>query len=205
MKDLLVVAADKSMQQTMWGLLSRPEALGIREVEADVLYHPQHDPACALRGVEFMSDFSDQYQCGLLMFDHEGSGREETCPQELQRSLNGEFINSPWGNRAKVIVLSPELEVWVWSDSPHVSRLAGWESGNRPLRRWLIQQEHLQEGEAKPARPKEAFEAALFITGTPRSSSLYFELARTVSLDRCTDTAFLELKRVLQGWFPPLR
>ena len=204
MKDLVVVAADKSMQQAMTGLLSRQQALGIREVEADVHYHPQHDPACALRGVEFMSDFSDQYQCGLLMFDHEGSGREQTCPHELQKALNEEFVNSPWGDRAKAIVLSPELEVWVWSDSPHVSRLAGWEGGNRQLRSWLIEQEHLQEGEAKPTRPKEAFEAALYESRTPRSSSLYLQLARTVSFERCSDTAFLEFKRILRGWFPPL-
>ena len=71
MKDLVIVAADKSMQQTLKGLLARPQALGIREVEVDIYYHPQHDPACALRGVEFMSDFSDQYHHGLLMFDHQ--------------------------------------------------------------------------------------------------------------------------------------
>ena len=85
MKDLVIVAADKSMQQTLKGLLARPQALGIREVEVDIYYHPQHDPACALRGVEFMSDFSDQYHHGLLMFDHQGSGREQTDPQELQK------------------------------------------------------------------------------------------------------------------------
>ena len=59
--------------------------------EVDIYYHPQHDPACALRGVEFMSDFSDQYHHGLLMFDHQGSGREKTDPQELQKALNEEF------------------------------------------------------------------------------------------------------------------
>ena len=96
MKDLVVVAADKSMQQALEGLLSRPQALGIRGVDVDIYYHPQHDPACALRGVEFMSDFSDQYHYGLLMFDHEGSGREQTHPQELQTTLNEEFTNSPW-------------------------------------------------------------------------------------------------------------
>ena len=204
MKDLVIVAADKSMQQALTGLLARPQALGIREVEVDIYYHPQHDPACALRGVEFMSDFSDQYHHGLLMFDHEGSGREQTDPQELQKALNEEFTNSAWGDRAKTIILSPELEVWVWSDSPHVSRVAGWEDGNRQLRSWLIEQEYLQEGEAKPTRPKEAFEAALYQSRTPRSASLYLQLAQNVSFERCSDTAFLEFKRIMQDWFPLL-
>ena len=202
MKDLVVVAADQSMQQALQGLLTRPRALGIREVEVDTYYHPQHDPACALRGVEFMADFSDQYHYGLLMFDHEGSGREQTQPQELQKTLNEEFNNSPWGNRAKTIILSPELEVWVWSDSPHVSRVAGWDGRNLQLRSWLIERGYLKEGEAKPTRPKEAFEAALYESRTPRSSSLYLELAQNVSLTRCSDTAFLEFKRILREWFP---
>ena len=151
-----------------------------------------------------MSDFSDQYHHGLLMFDHEGSGREQTDPQELQKALNEEFTNSAWGDRAKTIILSPELEMWVWSDSPHVSRVAGWEDGNRQLRSWLIEQEYLQEGEAKPTRPKEAFEAALHQSRTPRSSSLYLQLAQNVSFERCSDTAFLEFKRIMQDWFPLL-
>ena len=202
MKDLVVVVADKSMEQALKGLFERPEALGIRQINADTYSHPQHDPACALRGVEFMSNFSTRYQYGLLAFDHEGSGREQTDPQELQEALNQEFSRSAWGNRARAIVLSPELEAWVWSDSPHVSRIVGWAGRGRELRGWLIEQRYLQQGETKPARPKEAFEAALYESGTPRSSSLYLQLARNVSFDRCSDVAFLELKRILQEWFP---
>ena len=92
--------------------------------------------------------------------------------------------------------------MWVWSDSPHVSRVAGWQGGNRQLRCWLIDRGYLQTGEEKPTRPKEAFEAALYESRTPRSSSLYFELARTVSFERCSDKAFLEFKGILQEWFP---
>ena len=36
MKALVVVVADKSMQQTLEGLLARPQALGIRQVEMDI-------------------------------------------------------------------------------------------------------------------------------------------------------------------------
>lgn len=204
MKDILIVVSDKTMQQTLEGLLERPGALGIRKIEADIYAHPQHDPGCALRGVEFMSDFSDQYLYGLLMFDHEGSGKEKIQYQELQMTINQEFSESSWGIRGKAIVLSPELEVWIWSDSPHVSKIAGWNDGNHQLRNWLIKQGHLKEDEVKPARPKEAFEAALHESRIPRSSSLYLQLAQTVSLKRCSDAGFLEFKKVLKEWFPPL-
>ena len=64
---------------------------------------------------------------------------------------------------------------------------------------------YLQTGEVKPARPKEAFEAALREARKPRSASLYQQIAERVSLRRCTDTAFLELKSILNNWFPPER
>ena len=95
MKDLLIVAADKNMQQALIGLLDRPEALLIRDIEVDIYPHHQRDPGCALRGVEFMSDFSEQYNYGLLIFDHEGSGSEQIHPHDLEKALNGDFPGQP--------------------------------------------------------------------------------------------------------------
>ena len=80
-KDLVVLVADKDMEHALKGLLSRPQAMGIRPIAYDIYVHPQHDPACARRGVAFLSGFSAQYDRGLLLFDHEGSGRE-TTPSE---------------------------------------------------------------------------------------------------------------------------
>ena len=207
MKDLVILAADKDLEFALRGMLSRPEALGIRPVEAntDIFVEPEHDPACALRGVDFLDNLSGQYSYGLLIFDYEGSGKEATVPQELQKSLNTEFVSSTWGERARAIVLSPELEIWIWSDSPHVDDVVGWKNRNPKLRPWLIEQDYLRTGEVKPARPKEAFEAALREARKPRSASLYQQIAKRVSLRRCTDTGFLELKDILSNWFPPER
>lgn len=202
MKDLLIVVADKSMEQAMKGLLGRPLALGIRQIEVEIFRYSEKDSGCFSRGVPFMSDYSDQYRYGLLLFDHKGCGQEATPPQELANDLDAEFAKSGWEDRAKTIIISPELEAWVWSDSPHVSKIAGWRN-NENLRSWLIQQEYLQEGEAKPKRPKKAFVEALCKSNKIRSASLYFQLAQHVSLQRCTDPSFLELKRILKKWFPP--
>ena len=203
MKDLVILAADKDLEFALRGMLSRPKALGMRTVEEDIFVHPEHDPACALRGVDFLDNLSGQYRYGLLIFDHEGSGKETTAPQELQKNLNAEFVSSKWGERARAIVLSPELEIWIWSDSPHVDEVVGWKNRNPKLRPWLIEQGWLQQGEVKPTQPKEAFEAALRKVRKPRSASLYQQIAERVSLRQCTDTAFLELKGILNNWFPP--
>ena len=198
----MVLVADKDMEHALRGIFSRPQALGIRSIEADIYIHPQHDPACALRGVEFLSSFSEQYSYSLLMFDHEGSGRENTPPQELQDYINKEFVRSPWCGRGRAIVVSPELEVWVWSDSPHVADVVGWNNRKLPLRCWLTEQGWLKAGEFKPRRPKEAFQAALYEAGKPRSASLYRQLAERVSLAHCSDMSFREFRNVLREWFP---
>ncbi len=216
-RDLFVLVADHNIEQALIGLFTRPEALGIRSIDANISIHPQHDPGCVTRGVAFLANFSQQYRHGLLMFDREGSGREQKQPREIQQELNREFEDSAWGKRARAIVLDPELEAWVWSDSPHVDNAAGWKNRRPSLRRWLIRQGYLQAGATKPQRPKEALEqagatkpqrpkealeAALYTVRKPRSASLYRQLAEKVSLRGCHDPAFLELKTVLTDWFP---
>lgn len=201
-RDLVVLAADKDMEHALKGLFTRPEALNIRAIEADILVHPQHDPACARRGVAFLSNLSERYRYGLLMFDHEGSGRERERTEDLQESLNEDFARSAWGGRAKAIVLSPELEAWIWTDSPHVEEVAGWKGRRPPLRRWMTDQGWLGENEVKPERPKEAFQAVLREARRPRSASLYQQIAQRVSFRHCTDRSFLAFKDVLRSWFP---
>jgi len=202
-KDLIVLAADKDMAQTLRGIFERPEALGIRKIDVDLRVEEQHDPGCAQRGVTFLSIFSGQYRYGLLLFDHHGSGREKIPPLALQETLNRDFGRTGWGDRARTIVLEPELEAWVWGASPHVAEVAGWKSGNSKLRQWLRDESWLKEGEVKPERPALAFKAALRRARKSRSSSLYYRLAQKVSLARCEDRAFRELKEVLREWFPP--
>ena len=203
MKDLVILAADKDLEFALRGMLSRPKALGTRTVEEDIFVHPEHDPACALRGVDFLDNLSGQYRFGLLIFDHEGSGMEAIAPQELQKSLNAKFVSSAWGNRARAIVLVPELEACIWSTSPNIDHVVGWKNHKPGLRPWLMEQGWLQAAEVKPAEPQKAFEAALREVRKPRSASLYQQIAEKVSLRQCTDAAFLELKGILSNWFPP--
>jgi len=205
MKDLVVLVADKDMEYALRGLFARPEALGIRPIETRILVHPQHDPACARRGVQFLSHFnrSRHYRHGMLVFDYEGSGRENEEAAVLQRSLDNEFSRSAWGHRAKAIVVSPELEAWVWSHSPNLDDVAGWQGRQPSLREWLVSEGLLKRDEDKPSHPKKAFQEALRNARIPRSASLYRQIAERVSLQRCTDRSFLAFRNLLQAWFPP--
>ncbi len=201
-KDLVVLVADKDMQHALKGLLSRPRAMGIRPIAHDIHVHPQHDPACVREGLSFLSDFVKQYRHGLLLFDHQGSGRETTAPEELQREMDQRFASSLWGERARTVVVDPELEAWVWSDSPHVAKVAGWSGRKPPLRDWLVENGWMSAGALKSPCPKEAFHAALHAAGIPRSTSLYQQIAERVSLKGCKDRSFQRLRCTLQEWFP---
>jgi hypothetical protein len=126
-------------------------------------------------------------------------------PDDLQAALNQEFRASAWGERGKAIVLAPELETWVWSGSPHVAAVAGWAERRPRLRQWLNDHGLWNEQESKPPRPKEAFHAALHASGVARSASLYQQLAERVSLNRCGDRSFHDLRAILREWFPRQR
>ena len=205
-KDLVVLAADKNIEYALKGLFARPPALGIRPITLDIFIHHQRDPGCVQHGVEFLNNFSERYHYGLLMFDYAGSGKEqEKQPRELQEMLNNEFAGSAWRERARALVLSPELEAWIWSNSPHVDEVAGWKNRQPSLRSWLTEQGWLQRGEVKPNKPKEAFQAALREARTQRSSSLYQQIAEKVSLHQCIDSSFQEFRDILRAWFPQNR
>jgi hypothetical protein len=201
-RDLLVLVADRNMEMAVRGVLAREKSLGIRQVTADVHRHPEHDCGCRQAGVEFLNVFVGRYAHALLMFDREGCGQEEGLTEDIESELEMALASTGWANRAAAIVLDPELEIWVWNDSPHVEKELGW-SGRQPdLQTWLCQRGFLQPGQIKPARPKEALEAALRQLGRSRSSALFAGLARKVSLKKCKDRAFVKLRTALRDWFP---
>jgi len=199
-KDLVLVA-DKNMEAAIQSLLQRHESLDIRPLSADVFVHVYRDPGVLNGAHEFLAPFTAQYAHALVMFDREGCGREESAEdlgQEVQKRLD----DVGWVGRSAVIVLDPELEVWVWGDSPHVPEALGISPDDL---QHLLREKYWQEGQAKPNRPKEAMEEALSRSRTPRSSSIYSLLAQKVSLTHCSDQAFLRLKAYLGQWFPRVR
>jgi hypothetical protein len=201
-KDLVVLVADKNMEYTIKGLLSRPQALGIRQPSFDCFVHPEHDPGCLLRGHDFLRSLVNTYTHALVMLDHDGCGRKHLSRKQLEKQIEENLMHSGWGDRAAAIVISPELETWVWNNSPHVDRIIGWAGKEMDLRSWLIREGFTESRKGKPNQPKEAFEQALKLSGKARSSSLFFQLARSASVESCANPAFLKLKATLKEWFP---
>ena len=200
--DLVVLVPDKNMEFAVRGLLSRPQSLSIRQIRCEVHTHIERDPGCLKRGHDFLRPMVSRYTHGLVMFDRAGCGRESLPRQQLEEAVENRLSGSGWGDRAAAIALDPELEVWVWSDSPQVAACLGWEADGRDLRAWLVEQGLWPQDAIKPSDPKAAMERALGEVRKQRSSATYGCLARAVSFRRCTDPAFQKLTSILAQWFP---
>jgi len=199
--DLVVLAADKSAEMALRGILSRPEALEIRPVSAEFIVHPEHDPGCVRTPHQFLRSYVRSHAHAIVVLDREGSGREAKTRAELEQEIEGLLACNGWLSRSAVIVLDPELETWVWSDSPEVDAQLGWTGRQPDLRTWLRQKGFLSPDAAKPKRPKETMQAALYEVRLPWSSSIHGQLAGRVSFRRCTDPSFEKLRTTLQRWF----
>lgn len=200
-RDLIVLAADQDIASSMRGLFSRAQALEIRQLENDIFVHPEHDPGCLLRAHDFLRPFTKRYAYALVLLDREGCGRDHLSRDLLENELEVRLCQSGWNDRAAGIVIDPELEMWVWSDSPHVEAVLGWRDKEPALRSWLRAQGFVDADGVKPNRPKEAVRSALRLVSKSLSSSLYLELAQKVSIGHCIDPAFLKLKTTLRRWF----
>jgi hypothetical protein len=200
--DLIALVPGRNEKAALDGVFSRPVALGVRPVRYSIDTHPGRDPGCRLRAVDHLMSAVDLYRHALVLFDLEGSGAEGVPVAELEMEVERELSQAGWRDRAACIVIDPELEIWLWSDSPHVDAVLGWQNRPPGLREWLRQQGYLSGSAMKPSRPKEAVEAAMQLSGKRRSSAIYQALAGQVSLSRCQDRAFLKLKSTLQAWFP---
>ena len=201
--DLVILVPGKDDRETLDGLLkSRRESLGIRPVKYELLVHQHRDPGCFHEAPNVLQPFQRRARNALVMFDHEGSGLEERSRDDVIADLKGRISASGWGDRGEVILLEPELEIWVWSDSPNVDAVLGW-TGHMPrLRDWMSEKGLWQTGEPKPKRPKESLIAALREVRMRRSSAIYRRLAEGVGLERCQDDEFQRLRILLRGWFP---
>jgi hypothetical protein len=200
-RDLLVVAADANIEHALKGVLQRHEALQLRPFTFDVSVHPERDPGCLLRGATFCRAQAARYGYALIVFDRDGCGQEQKGRDALEVQVEAELAADWTPERSAVVVIEPELESWVWSDSPHVETALGWKAGTLLSR--LRHDGHISDAQPKPAQPKERMEWALREARKPRSSSVYRTIAADVSLSRCTDASFGKLKATLRRWFAP--
>jgi hypothetical protein len=125
-----------------------------------------------------------------------GSPGPDKIREKISRSLRELWEE----HETAVIVLDPELEVWLWQgDSPHVAAALGCPPDYRQI---LARSGHWPTDRAKPADPKAAHEYLYRRHGADKSRAVFRRLAGKISARGCTDPAFLTLRDTLRDWFP---
>ena len=204
MTDLVCLVADNSMQAAVSELLDRPHALGIRSITKEIPVHQERDSGCCYDPMKVLRAYRGSAKHALIILDHDWDGVPETTGAALESFIEERLERDGIEGWAVPVVIDPELEAWVFSDSPHVDKVLGWTNRNPTLREALEQQKLWGPKDSKPADPKAALEWVLKTAGRRPISSAYFRnLARRVSTKRCQDRAFLRFRKLLQDWFPP--
>jgi hypothetical protein len=200
-QDLIVLAADLSMQRTLEAVLKRPKSLGIRKISYSVIQQPHYDSGVLQSGHRTLQSQNKNYRHALAICDRHGCGKESLSRDELEKLIE-DGLSHHWGDSAAAIVIDPELENWLWANSPHVAEEIGWTRGISDLRAWLHNAGFLPQGQSKPSDPKAAMQRVLRLTKKHSPTALFQAIAKRVSLQRCVDPAFLKLKETLRRWFP---
>jgi hypothetical protein len=198
--DLVALVADSHQERVLRVLLcERRAALGLRPVSFDPPYvHPTHDPGVYREAHRFLMPFRDSHQHALVILDTEfpGSPRSRaTIETTIQQALD----RAGWQGRSQVIAIEPELEAWVWSDSPHVEHILGLT--HEEIRRFADERGWWPQGAGKPYRPKELLGIILRKANKSPSAAVFGQLAARVGLQRCSDPAFAKLRETLRAWF----
>jgi len=203
MKDLIVLVADVQQEKTVQTLLDkRCRSLGIRSVSYDIFRHQTRDPGVYRGAAALLASFTQQYSRAMVLLDVAWDGSPDDA-MAIEEAIQKDLDARGWRDRSVVIALDPELEAWVWSDSPHVHQELGlsWTQ----IREMGQRSEHWPASESKPTRPKELLEDILRATKKRRSSALFIHLAERVGLGACRDRAFMRMRNALREWFPPQR
>jgi hypothetical protein len=213
MRDLLVYVADGNMAEAVGGFLDRDQAhlvIGCAPFMFDgrtdiKVAKGQNDPGVYARADALMQPFAKEYVRAVVIMDEEWEGSPGVAA--IEERVGGHLFVAGWSpDRARALVVSPEADVWLWSDSPHTAAALGWASWD-VLRPALEQEGFLEPDQRKPSRPKEAAEWALRNgpKRIPRSSKLYRQVSGKASVRRCEDTVLVAFMDQLRTWFPPER
>ena len=147
MRDLILLVPDKNTEFVVRGALARPEALGIRKIDFEVLVEQGRDGGVRRRGSQILGVQHARFSHALLLLDYEGSG-SSVAAVRLEAQLDASLFQQ-WGDRAKAIVVEPEMDVWMWGAETHLRSAMDWHFVEE-IRPWLVSQSFAFSADGKP-------------------------------------------------------
>lgn len=203
-RDVAFLLADSAMQQLLEGFFGRAQfhrslSCGWFDFDrrADVVVAPTKDPGVYGTARELLRPYEHSHHHAVVMLDAawDGSPGAEKIHKQITEALTG-----VWADFA-VIVLDPEIEVWLWQRNANVDR-ALKHRGDAPAWELLERHGHWPAEQPKPPGPKEAKEFLRRSYRADISNAVFRRAAAAMSVRYCVDPAFIELRDALARWFP---
>ena len=208
MKELIILVADGTMRAVFAAFFER-EHWDRRLCCSDFALWPQedifHSPLHTDGGVhryahELLRPYLNTHQHAIVVLDQQFGGERPAA--EIRADILAKLHGSGWpAERCEVVVIDPELEVWLWQDNPHIAQAINFSGAS--LRQHLEQTGEWPTDAAKPSDPKATIQALINTQRALKTKVVYSRIARSVSVAGCTDPAFLLFTETLRGWFPP--
>lgn len=210
MRDLVVFVADSTMEHAFRSFLTRhdfhaPYNLNIQPIDfdpaEDLIRIPGNDSGAFGKGHEWMRARLGKYRHAAVVFDREFGTTWDA--QTLRDDLTDRILQTGWhANHFCVVVIEPELESWIWQRNQRVAAPLGFATVGEMVAAVNSAGPVWPDGDAKPARPKEALQAVLRWKGIGFSAAVHRSITSSVSLIGCQDPAFTQFRAALQQWFP---
>lgn len=206
MRDCIFLLADSMMEAVFRGFLNREKChLSLRCKAFD--FDPREDiirgisdPNTSRQAHVLLRDYHRTHRYAVVVLDNDWDGSPGV--ERIRSDVAALLSANGWGqDHFEVLVINPELENWIWQESEQINRAFNYKE-TISMRQWLRKRDMWKDGEAKPARPKEAAKAVLKMTRVPQSGATYQRVVERVSVSGCTDPAFMQLCEALRRWFP---
>jgi hypothetical protein len=206
------LVADSTMAQVLKSFLDRKyleDRLGCRtfdfdfqqDVVVDVL-HGNTDGGIHRRAHELLRPYTRTHQYAVVILDKNFGGQLPTAV--VREGICRNLLYNGWpAECAEVVVIDPELEVWLWQRSnPHIARAFRYNDVSVSLEEFLEAEGLWLTAAVKPGRPKEAARLLLrrYRGGVPMV--VYTRIVENISVSGCQDPAFNLFADALRRWFP---
>ena len=208
-RDCVFLLADKDMKASFEGFFSRPgfhHSLKCGWIDVDptqdmIVASGDKDPGLYTRAHEILRPFLRTHRFAVVVLDAWWTGAPKAA--KIRTDMESMLSTNGWdNNRSTVIVIDPELEVWILQQNVHVAREIGFDGIDDMLSDIDLRQAWSEE-HYMPMSPKETLMKILRKKNLPITSARYKKITAQVSVSDCCDSAFLQLVEKLREWFPP--
>lgn len=216
--DLVVLFADLDAQRLISGLIERGQERNcIRQIRWRPIRDPRRDVIHLVQENRLrpLLERQDRQTRVVLVWDHEGSGREADAPQDVESQTVQQLVTSGFReDHVTAVAIYPELEAVLLPAWDRVKQILSAERGllaptddevRREAARFTYQGIPDDAATALSVRPKEMFLALVRLVRLRHSAVLYQRLGLQLSIPQLKreGSALLRLLENLAEWYSP--